>query len=126
MYLTYDEYLSYGGAMPESDYPHAEFKARKRIDYMTASRVALMEQVPEAVKLCMASLIKAEEKIGVEAQIENPLIASFNTDGYSESYGSAADQMTAVNQALDNSIRTMLFGELDDKGVPLLYRGLDL
>ena len=32
MYLTYDEYVAYGGTLDEADFALAEFKARKRID----------------------------------------------------------------------------------------------
>lgn len=53
MYLTYAEYQAYGGTLPESDFTLAEFKARKRVDYLTDSRVENMTEVPEAVKLAM-------------------------------------------------------------------------
>ena len=125
-YLTYEEYQNYGGRLTESDFTVAEFKARKRIDYLTDNRVQDMAQVPEAVRLCILTLIKADSKVGVDAQAENPLITSFNTDGYSESYGSASDQAAALNKAADRTVRSMLYGELDDNGTPLLYRGLDI
>ncbi len=114
-----------GGVLSEDDYEVIEFKARKRIDYWTDSRVKNMTEVPEAVKLCMKALIKLEEKYGVEAQLENPLIASFNTDGYSESYGSASEQEAAANKAAARAVRQFLYGETDDNGVPLLYRGVN-
>lgn len=125
-YLTYSEYTDYGGTLDEQAFTVAEFKARKRIDYLTASRVAAMAEVPEEVKLCMFSLIKADGVAGVEAQADNPLVSSFSTDGYSESYGSATDQVAALQKSLNAEIRTMLYGVLDDNGIPLLYRGLDL
>lgn len=113
-----------GGVLSEDEYAIIEFKARKRIDYWTDSRVQQMAAVPEAVKLCMKALIKLEEKYGVEAQLESPLVASFNTDGYSESYGSASEQEAAANKAAGRAIRQWLYGEKDDNGVPLLYRGV--
>lgn len=114
-----------GGVLSEEDYEVIEFKARKRIDYWTDGRVAKMAEVPEAVKLCMKALIKLEEKYGVEAQLESPLIASFNTDGYSESYGSASEQEAAANKAAARAVRQFLYGETDDNGIPLLYRGVN-
>lgn len=126
MYLTYEEYTGYGGTLPQAAFALAEFRARKHIDYLTDSRVAAMVAVPEAVKLCMMQLITVNSKFGVEAQVNNPIIASFNTDGYSESYGSAENQLAAVNKSMDATIREMLYGELDDNGTPLLYRGLDV
>lgn len=125
-YLTYAEYQSYGGTLAEDDFNLSEFRAQKRIDYLTDSRVADMAEVPEEVKLCIMSLIKVDSKVGVDAQADNPLIASFNTDGYSESYGSATDQTAALQKAMNATIRSMLYGVTNDAGVPLLYRGLDL
>ena len=124
MYLTYDEYQSYGGTLAEADFTLAEFRARKRVDYLTDSRVEAMAEVPEAVKLAMMSIIKADDAVGVDAQAGAPLVASFSTDGYSENYGSAADQTANVEKQLNAEIRRLLFGVKDDNGVPLLYRGL--
>lgn len=125
-YLTYAEYQAYGGTLSEADFSLSEFRAQKRIDYLTDGRVADMAEVPEEVKLCILSLIKVDSKAGVDAQADNPLVASFNTDGYSESYGSAAEQTAALQKAMNTTIREMLYGVTNDEGVPLLYRGLDL
>ena len=123
MYLTYDEYKKYGGALSETDFTVLEFKCRKRIDRLTDCRVQNMASVPEAVKLCMMSLIKMENTVGIEAQVENPVVTSYNTDGYSESYGKALGASEA-SQAMNKTVLSMLYGELDDNGVPLLYRGV--
>lgn len=123
-YLTYNEYQAYGGTITDAAFPTAEFKARKRIDYLTDSRVQDMEHVPEAVKLCMTSIINADAAAGADALASSPLVASFNTDGYSESFGSATEQQAAMQDALNRQIKEMLCGELDDNGTPLLYRGL--
>ena len=101
-----------------------EFRARKRIDRQTFDRVQNMAEVPEAVKLCMMSLMTIDSKVGVEAQVENPVVTSFNTDGYSESYGKALSAEDA-DSSMSAYIRSMLWGERDDNGVPLLYRGLE-
>lgn len=124
MYLTYDEYQSYGGTLPEADFTLAEFRARKRVDYLTDSRVEAMTEIPEAVKLAMMSIIKADGAVGVDAQAGAPLVASFSTDGYSENYGSAADQTANVEKQLNREIGRLLYGLKDDNGVPLLYRGV--
>jgi len=123
-YLTYAEYQSYGGTASNTDFTMLEFRARKRIDRLTASRVQNMVTVPEAVKLCMMSLIGIDSKAGAEAQVDNPVVTSFNTDGYSESYGKALS-VDEADKTMSISIRSMLWGETDDNGTPLLYRGLD-
>jgi len=124
MYLTYEEYQDYGGTLPEADFTLAEFRARKRVDYLTDSRVEAMAEVPEAVKLAMMSIIRADGAVGVDAQAGAPLVASFSTDGYSENYGSAADQTANVEKQLNAEIRRLLYGVKDDGGVPLLFRGV--
>ena len=84
-----------------------------------------MAEVPEAVKLCMLSIMKIDSKSGAEAQTDKPVVTSFSTDGYSESYGKALSVEDA-EKTMSASIRSMLWGEMDDRGVPLLYRGLDM
>lgn len=123
-YLTYEEYEDLGGELKEAEFTLAEFRARKRIDYWTDCRVQKMEEVPRSVKLCMMQLIKLDSKFGAEAQADNPVIASFNTDGYSESYGSASEQAQAAEASMASSVKSLLYGELDDEGTPLLYRGV--
>ena len=123
-YLTYGEWQTYGGApMDPADFMQAEFDARKRIDRLTDCRVQDMESVPEAVKLCMVGLIKIGTAAGAEAQISSPTVTSFSNDGYSESFGKALSAEDA-EAAMDRRIKTDLYGEVNDHGTPLLYRGV--
>ena len=122
-YLTYAEYVGYGGSASQTAFPTLEFKARKQIDYLTASRVQNMETVPEAVKLCMVCIMTLEATTGAEAQATNPTVTSFNTDGYTESYGHSLSADDTAKQ-IKKQIEAMLYGETDDNGVPLLYRGV--
>lgn len=123
-YLTYAEYQEMGGTLGEADFNLAEFRCRKRIDRQTFDRIQDMDLVPEAVKLCMMSLIGIDSKVGAEAQVDAPVVTSFNTDGYSESYGKALGVEDA-EKTMSSSIRSMLWGEKNDRGVPLLYRGCE-
>lgn len=124
-YLTYAEYAAFGGSLSEIDFRPLEFKARKRIDYLTDSRIQNMVSVPEAVKLCTYILIGMENSVGRNTQATSPNVTSFNTDGYSETYGQIMDADTASVQ-MTAIVKEYLYGENDDNGVPLLYRGLDL
>ena len=125
LYLTYQEYKSYGGELSETAFIPLEFKSRKRIDYLTDSRVQNMAAVPAAVKLCMYVLIGMESSVGTSEQAASPSVSSFNTDGYSETYSQAMDADTA-NAQMDALTKEYLYGEKNDNGTPLLYRGLDL
>lgn len=123
-YLTYEEYQAYGGEMSEKDFTLAEFKARSRIDRLTLARVQYMKTVPEEVKLAMMCIMKVDTKYSADAQVDSAIVSSFNTDGYSESYGGISEQTAAAEQQINRQVRTMLFGVLDDAGVPLVYMGV--
>ncbi len=123
-YLTYEEYTAYGGTKTATEFVPLEFKARKSIDYVTDSRVQGMAEVPEAVKLCMMSIMNIIDATGTEAQATNPVVTSFTTDGYSENHGHAMNGAES-SDAVKATIQEMLYGEKDDHNVPLLYRGLD-
>lgn len=123
-YLTYAEYTERGGTLSETAFNPLEFKSRKRVDYLTDSRVQNMAEVPEAVKMCMMCLISMENTVGVQAQVEKPVVTSFSTDGYSESYGKALGAADA-DKSMNAAVAEYLYGEKDDGGVPLLYRGVN-
>ena len=124
-YLTYQEYVEFGGTMDEADFTVAEFKARSRIDWLTMGRVQNMAEIPDEVKLAMMVIIKVDSKFSATAQADSAIVSSFSTDGYSESYGGASEQSAAAENKVNNEVIKMLFGVLDDFGVPLIYRGLD-
>ena len=124
MYLTFSEYEEYGGALDQTAFEVLEFKARKRIDYLTANRVRdHMEEISEAVKRCVFSIVEIENAIGIEAQATHPSVTSYSTDGYSETYGNSIRAEDA-GKRMNDIIRSSLYGELDDNGVPLLYTGV--
>ncbi len=123
-YLTYAEYVERGGTLPETSFNLLEFKSRKRIDYLTDSRVQSMAEVPAAVKMCVMCLISLESTVGAQAQAEKPVVTSFSTDGYSESYGKAMGAADA-DKSMNAVVGEYRYGEKDDNGVPLLYRGVN-
>ena len=129
-YLSYEEYLALGGTLPEGAYPAAELKARKRIDAATHGRARAMADrrapgpMPEEIRVAMAEIIAADAAFGAAALAESPPVAGFATDGYSESYGGASDQASAAEASMQSAVRSLLYGEKDDEGTPLLYRGV--
>ena len=123
-YLTYAQYQAWGGTLPESAFNLAEIKARSRIDAMTQGRVAHMAAVPEQVQAAMMEIIQVDGTYSAAAQAAAPVAASFTTDGYSESYGSAESRTAAIEKQLTASIETLLDGLTDDEGTPLLYAGV--
>ena len=123
-YLTYAQYQTWGGTMTEAAFNLAEIKARARIDAMTQGRVAYMQTVPEQVQVAMMEIIIVDSTYSTAAQAAAPVVASFSTDGYSESYGSAESRTAAIEKQLTASILTLLDGVVDDNGVPLTFAGV--
>lgn len=124
MYITYEEYAQMGGTAAEAAFPRLDYMARKRIDRYTQNRVKAMQEVPESVKRCMVELVNSMEKNDPTKTASEAALSGFSNDGYSESY---AEPMTAQTQEnnLYNVIRSMLSGEYDDNGTPLLCLGVD-
>lgn len=123
-YLTYAQYQAWGGTLDESAFNLAEIKARARVDALTMGRVARMAAVPEQVQAAMMEIITVDGTFSASAQASAPVAASFATDGYSESYGSAESRTAAIEKQLTGSILTLLDGVLDDDGVPLTFAGV--
>lgn len=123
-YLTYEQYQAWGGTLDESAFNLAEIRARARIDAMTQKRVAYMQAVPEQVQAAMMEIIGVDQTYSAGAQASSPVAASFTTDGYSESYGSAESRTAAIEKQLTDSILTLLDGVTDDEGTPLTFAGV--
>jgi len=123
-YLTFEQYQAWGGTLEEAAFNLAEIKARARIDAMTQKRVAYMQTVPEQVQAAMMEIITVDGAYSASAQAAAPVAASFATDGYSESYGSAESRTAAIEKQLTGSIEALLDGVTDDEGTPLLYAGV--
>lgn len=138
MYLTYNDYISYGGSLPESTFNQINFRVQKQIDFVTGNRVSKMNETPEAVKRCIFDLIQQEQSydktLGSISSANNEsgqLALSFSTDGYSETYGSGGstgEYLMNLRGSLDSlqkrTIQDYLAYEYDDNGVRLLYRGV--
>ena len=123
-YLTYAQYTAWGGTLGETAFVLAEIKARARIDAMTQGRVARMAAVPEQVQAAMMDCITVGQTYSAAAQAAAPVAASFTTDGYSETYGSAEGRTAAIEKQLTAGIETLLDGVTDDEGTPLLFAGV--
>lgn len=123
-YLTYAQYQAWGGTMSAQAFELAEIGARKRIDAMTYGRVAHMASVPQEVQAAMMEIITVDATYSATAQAASPVVASYSTDGYSESYGSAETRTAAIEKQLTGAIETLLYGVLDDNGVPLTFAGV--
>lgn len=135
MYLTYPEYLSYGGTLDEAAFNLYVKAAEYQINYWTFNRLKKMKKVPEAVQRCIIVLIqlavlrnKALSPGGSNdgSSFNVTGITSQSNDGVSISYnGMSADVLFAnCKQEASKVIREYLDDVKDDLGRKVLYRGL--
>ena len=143
MYLTYDEYMDYGGTLDESAFDMYEFEAASKIDYYTFNRLKKgggysqqSADVKEAVKRCEYRLITllqlndATNAITGDEDSSNSGavagISSQSNDGVSISYNvlSASDASAKAQSEIDNAIKIYLSNCRNSLGQRLLYRGI--
>ena len=144
MYLTFAEYVEFGGELTEAAFDRSEPEAEVIIDWYTFNRLHEEQEYPDRVKLCMAKLI---DLINTRAELENgPKYAASKTaqvssteapiksqsnDGVSITYNSInannlyeALVFTKPGNEYETTVRLFLNGVKDSKGRNLLYRGL--
>lgn len=135
MYLTYDEYVNFGGsALDETVFQQLEFEVRTIIDWWTFNRLQNEESYPEAVKRCMFALIKLlqqkQQAMIVDASATNGTtqagITGESNDGVSTTYNvmTAKEAVDAMKGEIESTIRMYLSSVKNSLGRKVLYRGL--
>lgn len=112
-YLTFDDYISMGGTLAETEFNRFEFRAERLIDNLTRGRLNNADTIPETVKRCMYELIAYLSNYAKNG--DNSAVSSFSNDGYSVTY---AEQKTAAEQ-----IHDIIYDYLAD--TDLMYCGVD-
>ena len=136
MYLTYDEYLAFGGTVEETAFDNLEFEARTVIDWWTYNRLQNDEEYPEAVKRCMFKLInliiaKQQAQLlknngAVNTDFTESGIIQQSNDGVSTTYNimSASEIIAQSGEDVKSTIRMYLQNVRNSLGRKVLYRGL--
>jgi len=136
-YLTYAEYIGYGGSLDETAFNDLEYEARMYIDWYTFRRLHAPDtKITDEVKECMYHLMKIIQNRldalnipvdgdGVSSSI-GAGIASQSNDGVSISYNvlSAKEVIDASSKELDEAINRYLQGMRNSLGHRLLFRGI--
>ncbi|MBQ8014671.1 MAG: hypothetical protein IJ264_00630 [Clostridia bacterium] len=108
-WLTYEEYISFGGKASQEEFKLLELKARKRIDYRTLERI----QTPdEDIKLLVFALIGMQQ----EFDERDSSVSGYGNDGVSVSYVSPE----AAKKDFDAKANELIDSVVSD----LAYRGL--
>lgn len=111
-YLTFDDYISMGGALAETEFNRFEFRAERIIDNNTQGRLKNVDTIPEVVGKCMYELTTYLSNTAKNG--DNSAVSSFSNDGYSVTY---SEQKTAAQQIYD-----IIYDYLAD--TDLLYCGV--
>ncbi len=108
MYLTYKEYVSFGGTASESEFNGLEFKARKLVDHRTFERT---KTPSEDIKHLVFELIKAQQ----EFDKHDSSLSGYGNDGVSVSFVSPEAAKKAFDAKVDELINTYA-GDLAYRG----------
>ncbi|MBP5710553.1 MAG: hypothetical protein J6W84_06210 [Bacteroidales bacterium] len=139
MYLTFEEYATWGGQLDAPNFPLAELEARLLLDRYTFGRLKneAEEDIPEAVKFCMFKLIEyareQQELFASPTMSDNESslttgISSQSNDGVSISYNvmSASEIYAAKKAESQDILGRYLQGVTNSAGQELLFRGMYL
>jgi len=130
MYLTYQEYESYGGTLDETTFNNFEFEAEGLINWYTFNRLVNDVTFPESVKRLMFYLIKEADHMNalVDGSVDGTgsAITSQSNDGVSISYNvlSATEIMNTLKTQQGEVIKRYLQGVKNEAGRLVLYRGV--
>lgn len=131
MYLTYDEYVIYGGTLDETAYEAVEFEAQSILNWITFNRLRDETEYSEEVKRCIFDLIslitmKRTALLSTGGDATDSTIAKMQNDGVSITYNtmSAATLYEKLHIDANRIVIKYLSGVKNSKGKLLTYRGL--
>lgn len=125
-YLTFEDYLTMGGALAASEFDELETIAEAHVDRYTFNRLRgePSEKRPESLKLCVKMLIGLLER-AAEKEADG-LISSVSNDGVSVSYSASSPEQTET--LLQNKIKSTVYlhlaAERAGDGTPLIFGGV--
>ena len=123
-HLEYEDYAGRGGSVNEVSFAMLEARASRIVDTMTHGRLARESPLREPVKYCLTQLIDAMAADAAMDGGSGREVAAVSNDGVSVSYATGA---SVGGAAMRNAriVRGWLDGEVSDRGVNLLYAGVD-
>lgn len=135
MYLSYEEYLDYGGTLDETTYNSFNFEAEALINYYTFNRLTKDTVFDEKIKRLVYRLIEIAQmkqqamSLGVSniPGEERPVyITRQSNDGVDTTYSgmSAANVFNLCKNETKDAVNHYLFAVMNEAGQKVLYRGL--
>lgn len=135
MYLSFNEYQSYGGTLDETTFNNYEFEAEALVDWYTFDRLKNQKEQPEQLTRLMLALIDLAQKkaatLGLGASADdsdqsNVYITKQSNDGVDTTYSSmsASSLYNLCRNEAVSDIKRYLAGVMNEAGHKVLYRGL--
>ena len=123
-YLTFIEYQELGGTLQETPFNILELEAQKHIDKYTLGRLKNLDEQINEVKVCDYKLIELLNTYN-SYNLRDKSITNTNTDGYSESYSGASENVSKAQiNEIKSIIKTYLAECYLEDGTPYLYVGV--
>lgn len=136
-YLTYDDYILFGGMMSEYDFNSVVLDAQFKLDFYTFNRLKCDTAFTDSVKFAMFKIVELISKFEAfkakASDTDNPVIVKQSNDDVSESYGgyiadmspqTVTEMQKQLEKDISNTINVYLAGEFNQKGESLLKRGV--
>lgn len=125
-HLTYAVYTGMGGAVPEAAFPMLEARAHRLVDTLTHGRLAAETPLRACVQYCLVQLIDAMAADAAVSAGMGREVASMSNDGVTVTFASGGATQTPTAARNARIVREWLDGEVSDRGVLLLYAGVEV
>ena len=116
MLISYEEYTENGGRLSKAAFNIYGYEAERRLVSETHGR---LKMVTEPILRCIVRLTD----IFAQSDVADKKVTTWSNDGVSQSVKEVSAEEYAAKA--DAIIREYLSDEVDEKGVPLLYLGVD-
>lgn len=112
MYLTYEEYKSYGGTLDETTFNDYAFEASMWVDWYTFGRLRDETEVDERVKRCVNKLVHLAKLKADALSLGAQSVTTTHADGRTTTVETSAVIASQSNDGVSISYNTMGASEL--------------
>ena len=107
MYLTYEEYQSYGGTLDETTFNDYEFEASMWIDWYTFGRLQNETEINERVKRCANKLIQLAKLKADALSLGAQTVSTTDAEGHTTTVQTSGVIASQSNDGVDISYNTL-------------------
>ncbi len=107
MYLTYEEYQSYGGTLDETTFNDYEFEASMWIDWYTFGRLQNETEINERVKRCVNKLIQLAKLKADALSLGAQTVSTTDAEGHTTTVQTSGVIASQSNDGVDISYNTL-------------------